>query len=138
MAIKNYRTRVGIQKTLGEIQSILGKAGCRSVSIDYENNHPSAVQFALLFHGNDLWFRLPCNPEGVLACLKRDRVSANLDRAREVAWRTIKDWLDAQMAIIDTGQVKPAEVFLPYAIQPSGQTLFETFENQQKQLGGGK
>lgn len=137
MAIKNYRTRVNVANTLADIQKILSKGGCSSISTDYENGKPTAIRFSIKFHNNDLWFRLPNNPQGVLASLKRDRVSANLDRAGEVGWRIVKDWLDAQMALIDAGQAKTAEVFLPYAVQPSGQTLFEHFENQQKQLGSG-
>jgi hypothetical protein len=58
--------------------------------------------------------------------------------ARNVSWRIIKDWLDAQMAIIDAGQAKATEVFFPYLLQPSGETLYQKFENQQLKLAAGE
>ena len=46
-------------------------------------------------------------------------------QARRTAWRNIKDWLDAQMALIETEQVKLEEIFLPYMTDGSGKTLYE-------------
>jgi hypothetical protein len=134
MPIKNYRTHVAADKTLGDIQRILAKARASSMSIDYEHGKASAVRFAITVNEKELWFRLPCNPAGVQAALKRDRQNVTLDRARDVAWRIVKDWLDAQMAIVDAGQARMAEVFLPYLLQPGGETLYQKFENQQLKL----
>ena len=36
--------------------------------------------------------------------------------AKRVAWRQILRWVQAQLAMIDTGMVKSEEVFLPYAM----------------------
>jgi len=47
------------------------------------------------------------------------------DQARRTAWANIRDWLDAQMALIETEQVKLEEIFLPYMTDRSGKTLFE-------------
>ena len=141
MAIKNYTTSINPIKTVGEIQAILAKASAVSVSVDYLNGHPEAVKFSMLIGNQEVWFRLPCNVEGVLNTMRRDRLQRSYlttDQARRVSWRIIKDWVDAQMAIIDSGQSKAAEVFFPYIIQDeSGQTLFQRFENQQLQLTAG-
>src|SRR5690606_19643895 len=93
MAIKNYTTKVNPNTTVAEIQQILVKAKAKSISIDYADNFPAAVRFSLEVGGNDVWFRLPCNPEGVLKTLIRDQVPRplrNIDHARRVAWRIIK------------------------------------------------
>jgi hypothetical protein len=60
------------------------------------------------------------------------------DHARNVAWRVVKDWVEAQLAIIETRMVTTAQVFLPYAVTANGQTLYEYIgHNTQLLLGEG-
>jgi hypothetical protein len=60
------------------------------------------------------------------------------EHARDVSWRIIKDWVEAQMAIIETCMVTTARVFLPYAVTKNGQTVYEYFAgNTQLLLGEG-
>ena len=77
-------------------------------------------------------FTLPCNVEGVLRVLKRQskvpRSACTMAQAQRVAWRIIKDWCAAQLAIIEAGQATMAEVFLPYLQTPTGQTLYQALE----------
>ena len=42
-----------------------------------------------------------------------------------MSWRILKDWVQAQRAIVDTKMVRLEQVFLPYAIMPDGRTLYE-------------
>ena len=46
-------------------------------------------------------------------------------QALRVSWRIVKDWVEAQMAIVDTKMVTLDQVFLPYVIMPDGRTLYE-------------
>lgn len=56
-------------------------------------------------------------------------------QARRVAWRIIKDWLEAQLALYQPGQAEMAEVFLPYAIAADGRSAYQIFkESHVKQL----
>lgn len=131
MPILNYTTKIDASKTVAEIQQLLGKAGCQKVLVDYTDREPEAVTFAVTAGGKQMFFTLPANPQGVLAALKRDRVPGayqNLAQARRVAWRVIKNWIEAQLAIIDAGQAQLAEVFLPYAQLTTGQTLYKAIE----------
>jgi hypothetical protein len=57
-------------------------------------------------------------------------------QAKRTAWRIVKVWVEAQMAIIDCGQAEMAEVFLPYAITETGQTLFQRIQQNPKYLLG--
>ena len=41
------------------------------------------------------------------------------------AWRITKDWVEAQMAIVETKMVTLPQVFLPYAVTQNGQTVYE-------------
>lgn len=135
-AIKNYRTSVKASITVGEIQAIMAKHAS-SVSVDYEQGTPTAVRFSIMLD-SEIWFRLPCNPEGVRQTLVRDRApNRSLEHARDVSWRIIKDWIHAQLAIVDAGQAKAAEVFFPYILESSGETLFQKFENQHLRLTAG-
>lgn len=50
------------------------------------------------------------------------------EQASRVAWRVIKDWLEAQLAMIKAEMVTIDQVFLPYAQNEAGVTLYESLE----------
>jgi hypothetical protein len=51
----------------------------------------------------------------------------------------VKDWVEAQMALVEAGQAEVAEVFMPYAIdQSSGMTMFQALKSKQLALGSGE
>lgn len=129
MPLLNYTTKVSADKTVAEVQKLLAKAGARAVLSEYdEHGNVSSVCFKMLVNGRKIGYRLPVEPDKVLDVLKSQRGVApgyrNLDQARRIAWRIVKDWIEAQLAIIETHMVEPDQVFLPYAITPSGETLY--------------
>lgn len=132
MPILNYTTKVAPAKTAMEIQMILSRHA-EAVMTEYANGKPMAVRFLLTVAGQKVNYRLPCNVDGVLKALQRDRVAfsyRNPEQAERVAWRIVKDWIEAQIALIDAKQATIAEVFLPYATAPNGETMFQMFEKQ--------
>ncbi len=137
MAILNYSTKITASKTVGEIQEILTRNGANSVTVENVNRKPYAVVFSISHNKINLIFRLPCNTEGVLAAMRRSRQIPqnykNVDQAERTGWRIIKDWILAQCAIIEAGQAVMAEVFMPYACDKEGRTVFQEFINS-KQL----
>lgn len=134
MPILNYTTKIRPEKTVGEIQRILGRCkAVDTVTVEYGKGEPSAILFAITVAGTPVHFRLPRNAHGVYTALIRDRaprVLCNQQHAEGVAWRIVKDWVEAQLALVDANQAQMAEVFLPYAII-NGQTVFKLFEAQQ-------
>ncbi len=46
--------------------------------------------------------------------------------AARVGWRILKDWVRAQMAILETEMVEIEQIFLPYMEAKDGRTLYET------------
>lgn len=129
MPLLNYTTKISADKTVAEVQKLLAKAGACAVLSEYdEHGNVSSVCFKMLVNGREIGFRLPVEPDKVLGVLKSQRGVAsgyrNLDQARRIAWRIVKDWIEAQLAIIETQMVKPDQVFLPYAITPNGGTLY--------------
>lgn len=63
------------------------------------------------------------------------------EQAQRVAWRVLKSWIEAQIAIIETGMVAADEVFLPYQIVQGGETVYEAYLRSDRALpmweGGG-
>jgi len=45
-------------------------------------------------------------------------------------WRIIRDWLEAQLAMNQAGMVSMTEVFLAYAQDNQGQTVYERLKDQ--------
>lgn len=136
MAILNYTTSIATEKTAAEIQKKLASTGAQAVLSEYDEN---GVMYAMSFRISGLYFRLPINIEGVYQSLNKDsRTPKRLktyEQAARVAWRIIKDWIEAQIAIIQAGQADLEQVFLPYAQNQDGKTLYETIkENGFKQI----
>lgn len=141
MPILNYTTQIRALKTVGEIQQILAKGGAKQILIDFESGQPSSIKFQIDIQGQPIFYQLPCNTQGVYKSLCRSKAAARLktmEQARRVAWRIIKDWIEAQMAIVEAGQAELAEVFLPYAMVSGGQTVYHVFLNQKQLLLGGE
>lgn len=128
MGILNYSTGVSSEKTIAEIQKILVKHGAHKIVTDYKDGLPISVTFCLTINDNLTGFSLPANYSGVLKAMKADRKIENRfcnpEQAQRVAWRIIKDWVEAQMAIVQAQLADMAEVFLPYLITKSGSTLY--------------
>ena len=140
MPLLNYTTKVSTDKTVGEIQKMLAKAGAKAILSEYDNDgEVSAVSFKMLVNDKEIGFQLPIAPEKVLAVLRSQRGVGTqyktADQAKRVAWRIVKDWVEAQLAIIETQMVKPEQVFLPYAITQTGETLYETVISSGRLLG---
>jgi len=136
MPIANYSTTVTALKSIGEIQGILVAHGAKHILMDYENNEPVGLAFVVATSFGDLPFKLPSNIERVHAVLKKQRVRTNVprDMAVRVAWRILKDWVRAQMAILETEMVSIEQIFLPYMQDNSGRILFDIMIENRLQL----
>lgn len=135
----NYTSKIDCFKTISEIQQILSKAGARKCIIDTDTfGNPSALTFTIDWNGNMVAFSLPCNFDGVLKAMKKDKkISKSFcteDQAMRTGWRILKDWISAQLALIESEQASLAEVFLPYAVTKSGDTLFKYMESNNQLL----
>lgn len=133
MAILNYTTSVPVEKSIMQIQQILVKHGAKKIVTDYSGALPIAVTFCLEVNGQLVAFNLPANFAGVLNAMRKDkkitRAACNEDQARRVAWRIVKDWVEAQLAIVEANLAELAEVFLPYAVTKNGTTLYREIAN---------
>jgi len=155
MALLNYTTKIDADKTIGEIQKILSKVGASKIMTDYEDGVISALSFALSLNGQTIGFRLPCDWRPVYGILleqfpiknmrgypskeeleqyKAHKESELRLQSVRTSWRIVKDWVEAQCALIETQMVKTEQVFLPYMVVQGGQTLFEKMKETQFKL----
>lgn len=135
MPIKNYTTKVDAWESLGEIQGALSKHGARKIMIEYaEGGMPDGIMFSMDDGtGQSMAYMLPANVEGVKRTLAAQKVKASDEHARNVAWRILYDWVLAQCAIIESGMVETAEVFMPY-ITDGQRTMYQLYKAGQLAL----
>lgn len=55
-----------------------------------------------------------------------------MQHASNTAWRNIKDWIDAQIALVETGQIELQEAMLPYLTVSNNQTLYMKMKDEPK------
>lgn len=136
MAIKNYTTTIDVYKSLGEIQGVLASHGARKIMVDYDGaGQPIGVTFGIETPEGPREFLLPANVDGVRAVFARQKVRAQDGQAERTAWRNVRDWVMAQMAIIEAGQVEMEEVFFPYLTDGRGRTVYQLYQGGQLALG---
>lgn len=129
----NYTTKIDSFKTISEIQQLLAKAGASAVLSNYDpNGLITSLSFKIKLNESEITFRLPTDWRPVYEVLERQRVPKPLrtqEQAVRVAWRITKDWVEAQVAFVETMMVTTAQVFLPYAITSNGESLYEHIAN---------
>jgi hypothetical protein len=130
MAILNYTTKIAPEQTIAEIQKMLTRHGVAAMMTEYDGPHVAAVSFKMMIEGQPMAFKLPCNWRAVIEIFKRQRLRARItpeveQQAIRTAWRIIKDWVEAQLALVEVNMVTVPQVFLPYAITRDGRTLSE-------------
>lgn len=146
-------TAIPPDKTAAEISSLLVSAGARQISMMYDpSGKMDGMQFVLVVNHITASFKLPVRVDPVFSLLngRRPKESwkrgnrqewAEKDRtqAERVAWRQLLRWIQAQLALIETGMVASHEVFLPYMQDMTGRTVFEAItESRFKALPSGK
>lgn len=143
MAILNYTTTIDAFKTVSEIEYILMKHRAKSIMKEYEGESIVALSFLIDTGMQQVPIKLPVRIDECLKVLKKEKrenprkqIKDTREQAERVAWRILKDWVEAQMALLDIEMVRFEEIFLPYIVDKHGQTLFEKIEHRQFLLEG--
>jgi len=142
MPIKNYTTIVPANQSIAEIQDALVKSGAVGFQLMYEKGtgRIKSLQFGLDIKDNVQAFSLPVQWKLFQQVLKDQGIhrADDEDYCYRVAWRNIRDWVLAQLALYETMIVTMPQIFLPYAVDNKGKTLYEKIkEDPQLLLGGG-
>lgn len=92
---------------------------------------PTGVVFSIETVDGARMFNLPVQVDRVLQVMKRDKQTPNRfktpEQAERVGWRIVKDWLEAQLAIVKTEMVTFDEVMLPYMRSVDGRTMYQLY-----------
>jgi len=139
--IKNYTTGKPAHETIAEIQRMLAEAGATGIAMEFDDSGGiESLFFKMKVDEKEMPFKLPAKPEAVYKILFADMLQKNRydeDRKQKslnIAWRIIRDWLDAQLALVKLEQAEAAEIFFPYLLVEDNKTLYEAakitqFEN---------
>lgn len=125
--IANKSTKVASMKTIGEIQAMLAHARASSIMVEYEDGEPIAISFQLKNQQQTLSFRLPINWKGTLQAMIRDKTCPKglrtNEQARRVSWRVLRDWIRAQLTLVEAGASTIHEVMVPWMVTNDGTTV---------------
>lgn len=141
MALKNTYTTSPVSNMLNDIQKALLRVKATDISYKFDSQgRITGLRFGMNIGSEPVGFLLPVNIEKVRLVLKHEGNKRwNDDEyVYRVAWACMRDWVVAQMALIETEMAEPLQVFLPYAHDASGTTLFEKVVSSGFLLGGGK
>lgn len=129
-------TQIPPEKTAGEIVSYLVQSGAREILMQYDGKGKlTGLKFSLDIpkHGTQI-FVLPARTEPIFKIIngrrkwqsdRDDKAAVDHIQAERVAWRQLYRWVQAQVALIQTGMVEAGEVFLPYMEAKDGKTFWE-------------
>jgi len=142
MPLANYTTSVEAIKTVGEIQGILVAHGARSILMNYDGDGLiESLSFIVKTPYGDMPIRLPVNPKAVQKVLIEQGMTPRYTEYAQcvrIAWRILKDWVRAQMAILETEMVRMEQIFLPYMVTKDDKTLYEAMVDKKFFLPEGK
>lgn len=149
--IKGYSTDVPVERTVAEIERMLAANGATKVLKDYAGGVVSGLSFVIETQHGPMPVRMPVRIDKVREVFKVQVSQKKLERrywggewadaqAARVGWRILRDWLDAQLALIRVEMTSLTEIFLPYVYSERlGKTVHDLFEEGQlgKMLGEG-
>lgn len=109
----------------------------------YDGKHIIGLSFLIDTGRQQVPVLLPVKTNECLEVLKKEKqsrprsnIKATRDQAERVAWRILKDWVEAQMALLDIQMVEFEEIFLPYIEIDGGQTIYQKLEEKHFLLEG--
>lgn len=150
-ALKNYTTEAKTEKMVADIQQILVDFGATGIGFGYAEGKISSINFQILMEGNSQVVSLPLFADKVHEVLRQQGVfgvkrqkgynrndqatDKELDQAYRTALATVRDWLDAQLAYLQTKQVDFPQLFLPYIQGRDGRTVYEVLKENHFTIG---
>ena len=144
--LMDYTSKVPVSRTISQIQAKLVEHGVRAVMMEYgDDGRITALAFNVKMPNGELPIRLPIDAAATLRVLQRQADNREIpgryakeEHAYRVAWRIIKDWIEAQMSLLETEMVRMEEIFLPYVITPGGKTVYQVMAEKHFLLGPGE
>ena len=142
-------TQIPSLKTAGEITELLVRAGAAQIAMDYSGQKIVGLMFSVPVSGRvePYCYKLPVRVDPVFRLLngrrpeshwkrgnRKEWADRDRDQAERVAWRQLLRWIQAQLAMIETGMAEILEVFLPYMQAQDGRTMFQLFHDHELKM----
>lgn len=148
MGTLNYTTSIPASRTIGEMQGMLAKHGAVAVTVIYSGARATGLGFTLATPHGARSFSLPVDVDAVHRLLVKQESTQSLAAARRkakgtysspehaerVAWRIMKDWLEAQLAIVEAQMARLDQVMLPGLHVDGDRTLYEAYQEREQSL----
>lgn len=146
-SVVNYTTAAPVAKSLAEMQERLATSGASHIGVAYEDGSPVALTFMLRGPHGPRDFTVPVDVDAMQRLLRfhedagrfRSQRKAkghftSREHASRVAWRVMKDWLAATLAIVEADMLRLDEVMLPYIHVSPDRTLAQAYREQEEAL----
>lgn len=143
----NYTTKINAAQTVAEMQALLAKHGARRIAVEYDHHGvPSSIDFSLETPHGQRNFSLPAEVSRMEKLLLREdregrlktgsaSVRTSRAQAERVAWRVMKTWLEAQLALVAAEMADIDQALLAYLqLSPGGKTLYEAYRESDEAL----
>jgi hypothetical protein len=142
MGLLNYTTSISVEKTVGEMQTALAKAGAATIAVQYSEGAPRGLTFQLRTPYGPKVFTMPVDVLAVQRVLRKQRPGGGMstakfhstDHAARVAWRIAKAWLEAQLALVTVQMATLDQIFLPYLLVDGDKTLYAAYQENESAL----
>jgi len=141
--LANYSSKASPANSINSIEKMLVQHNAHHISKEYINGEVIGLSFSLVTIQGELPFCLPSNVSNVQVLLRKlrknyDRLYGqektladhhDLEQAKMTAWANLRDWVRAQLALVETNQVTLDQVFFPY-LQLNGKTVYQLFSER--------
>lgn len=140
----NYTTKISAAQTVAEMQALLAQHGARRISVDYDaSGVPSALDFVLATPHGQRGFSLSAGVDRMERLLKAEDAAGRLKsgskaertsraQAERVAWRVMKTWLEAQLALVAADMIDVDQALLAFLqVDSAGRTLYEVYKERE-------
>lgn len=154
MFLKNYTSDVPPSETIHAIEKVLIKCGAAGITKEYAAapvGSLAALVFQIETPNGKISIRLPVNVQKAHDALWLDYVEGDklspdgksiwynnrkrrnkkdfLEQAERTAWKITRDWVEVQMSMIQLKQADVLQVFLPYVITGTGESVYKRFQD---------
>jgi DNA polymerase III subunit epsilon len=136
----NYTTTIDPIKSATECITRLMYHGAFGVAITSAGGQPTGLSFQITTEFGPRQYSVPANVAGTQKALteawRKGRIAQRYTdpaQASRVAWRVIKDWLEAQLALIEAGVADMSQVMLPYMLVEASKVHGVTTERAQSE-----
>ena len=140
----NYTTKISAAQTVAEMQALLAQHGARRISVDYDaSGVPRSLDFVLGTPHSQRAFSLPASVDRMQRLLAAEDTAGRLKsgskaertsraQAERVAWRVMKTWLEAQLALVAAEMIDIDQALLAFLqVDGTGRTLYEVYKERE-------